>query len=107
MAHNSLVFFVESLHRRPSEREAFLQFAGMGGQAGVLPRPSRRGVLARPDGVPVCEPKVWVLGGMVGAFQDVLRDVSLREVGYRIAARFEEQEYVLAIGDPGSAEAHA
>ena len=48
-----------------------------------------------------------MLGGMVGAFQGVWRDVGLREVGHRIAARFEEQEDVLAIGDPGSAEAHA
>jgi hypothetical protein len=44
---------------------------------------------------------------MLGAFQDVLRNVDFREVGYRIAARFEEQEDVLAIGDPSSSEAHA
>src|ERR1700759_398232 len=44
---------------------------------------------------------------MVGAFQDVWRDVGLREVGYRIAARFEEQKDAFAIGDPASAEADA
>ena len=53
------------------------------------------------------EPEIGVLGGMLGAFQDVWRNVGLREVGYRIAARFEEQEDVLAIGDPDSPEAHA
>src|SRR5436190_23154247 len=44
---------------------------------------------------------------MVGVFQGGWRDVGLREVGYRIAARLEEQDDVLAIGDPGSAETHA
>jgi hypothetical protein len=77
-----------------------------GGQTGVLPCRSRRGVLARPDGKPGREPEVGVLGGMVGAIQGVWRDVGLREIGYRIAARFEQQEDVLAIGDPDSAEAH-
>jgi hypothetical protein len=74
----------------------------------MLPRPSRRDVLlARPDAVPGREPEIGVLSGMVGAFQGVWRNVALREVGYRIAARFEEQEDVLAIGDPGSPEEHA
>ena len=44
---------------------------------------------------------------MLGAFQDVSRNVRLREVGYRIAARLEEQQDVLAIGNPDSSEAHA
>ena len=73
----------------------------------MLPRPSRRALLARPDGVPGREPEVGVPGGMLGALQGVWRDVGLREVGHRIAAGFEEQENVLAIGDPGSAEPHA
>src|ERR1700733_7309974 len=80
----------------------------MGGQVGVLPRTSRRDVLlARPDAVPGREPEIGVLGGMLDAFQDVWRNVGLREVGYRIAARFEEQEGMLAVGDPDSPEAHA
>ena len=108
MAHNSFVFFVESIHGPPSERDACLQFARVGGQVGVLPRPSRRDVLlVRPDAVPGREPEIGVLGGMLGAFQGVWRNVGLREVGYRIAARFEEQEDMLAIGDPNSPEAHA
>ena len=35
------------------------------------------------------------------------RDVGLREIGHRIVARLEEQEDVLAIGDPVSAKTHA
>ena len=73
----------------------------------MLPRPSRRALLARPDGVPGREPEVGVLGGMVGAFQSAWRDVGFLEVGHRIAAGFEEQEDVFAIGDPVSAEAYA
>ena len=108
MAHNSFVFFVESIHGPPSERDACLQFARVGGQVGVLPRPSRRDVLlVRPNAVPGREPEIGVLGGMLGAFQDVRRNVGVREVGYRIAARFEEQEDMLAIGDPDFPEAHA
>jgi hypothetical protein len=44
---------------------------------------------------------------MLGAFQDVWRNVGLREIGSWIAARFEEQEHVLAIGDPDSPEVRA
>jgi len=78
------------------------------GRLGVLPRPSRHDVLlARPDTVPGREPEIGVLRGILGAFQDAWRNVRLREVGYRIAARFEEEEDMLAIGDPDSPEAHA
>jgi hypothetical protein len=73
----------------------------------VLPRSSRRAVLARPDGVPGREPEVVMSGRVLGALQRVWRDVCLREVGYRIAARLEEHQDVLAIGNPGSAEAYA
>ena len=52
-------------------------------------------------------PRIGVLWGMLCAFQDIWRYVGLREVGDRIAARLEEQEDVLAIGDPDSSEAHA
>ena len=44
---------------------------------------------------------------MLGALQCIGRDVGLRKVGNGIAARLEEQEDTLAIGDPASAEAHA
>src|SRR5262249_29186253 len=88
MAHDPFVFFVEGVHGPPGEREACLQFARVGGQAGVLPRPSRRDVLARPDAVPGREPEIGVLGGVVRAFQSVWRDVGFREVGDRIAAWF-------------------
>jgi hypothetical protein len=64
--------------------------------------PMRRRVLARPEGVPGRDTEVGVLGGMVGVFQGVRRDVGLQNVGHRIASRFEEQEDVFAIGDPGS-----
>jgi hypothetical protein len=35
------------------------------------------------------------------------RYVGLRKVGYWIAARFEQQENILAFGDPTASEAHA
>src|SRR5262249_61478542 len=60
MAHDSFVFLVESVHGPPGEREVSLQFARVGGQAGVLPRPARRRVLARPDAVPGREPEIGV-----------------------------------------------
>jgi len=108
MAHDSFVFFVESIHGPPSECDACLYFARMGGQVGVLPRPARRDVLlVRADAVPGREPEIGVLGGMLGAFQGVWRNIDLRKVGYRIAAWFEEQEDMLTIGDPDSPEAHA
>ena len=68
MAHDPFVFFVERVHSLPGERDPSLQFARVGGQSGVLPRPSRRDVLAGPDVVPGREPEIGVLGGMVGAF---------------------------------------
>jgi hypothetical protein len=107
MAKDSFVFFVESIHGPPGERDARLQFARVGGQTDVLPRPSRRDVLlVSPDAVPGREPEVGVQGSMLGAFQDVWRNVGLREVGHRIAARFEEHEDILAVGDPDSPKAH-
>ena len=44
---------------------------------------------------------------MFCALQGVCRDVGLREVRHGIAPGLEEHEDVLAVGDPGSAEAHA
>jgi hypothetical protein len=41
------------------------------------------------------------------AFQRFWRNVGLREVSHRIAARFEEQDDVLTVGDPRSTETHA
>jgi hypothetical protein len=74
----------------------------------VLPRPSRRDVLlSRPNIIPGREPEIGVLTGMLGAFQGMLRDISLREIGYRITPRFKEQKDLLAIGDRVSPEAHA
>ena len=108
MADDSFVFFVEGVHGPPGERDACLQFACVGGQAGVLPRSSLRCVLlACADAVPGREPEIGVLGSMVGAFQGVWGNVGLREVGYWIAARFEEQDDVLAIGNPDTSEPHA
>ena len=108
MAEDTLVFFVEGVHGPPGERNVSLQFAGVRGQAGVMPRPSRRDVLlVRGDDVPGSEPEIGVLGGVFNAFEDVGRNVGLRKVGYRIAARLEQQEDVLAFGNPLAAEAHA
>src|SRR5438876_9944444 len=101
MADDSFVFFVEAVHGPPGERDACLQFACMGGQAGVLPRSSLRGVLlACADAVPGREPEIGMLSGMVGAFEGAWRHVGLREVRYWIAVGFVEQDDVLAIGNP-------
>jgi hypothetical protein len=103
-----VVFFVESVHGAPGERDASLQFAGVRGQAGVLPRSSRSYVLlVRSHAIPGGEPEIRVLSRIVGPFQHMGRYVYLRKVGYRIAARFEQQENILAFGDPTASEAHA
>ena len=105
---NSFVLFIEGVHGAPGERNASLQFACVGGQAGVLPGASLHDVLlVRADAIPGCEPEIGVLGRMLGPFQHIWRHVGLRKVGYRIAAGFEQQEDVLAFGDPTSPEAHA
>jgi len=46
-------------------------------------------------------------GGVIIAFQNLWRDIGSWKVRHRIPARFEEQEHVLTVGDPNSAEAHA
>jgi hypothetical protein len=48
-----------------------------------------------------------VPGRVLGELQDVWKDVGFREVGHRISAWFEEQQNVLAIGDPVATEANA
>ena len=107
MAENSLVFFVKRVHGAPSERDAPLHFARVSWQAGVLPRPSRHDVLlVRSHAIPGGEPKIRVLGRMLGAFQRIWGYVGLRKVSYRIAARFEQQDDILAFGDPTSSQAH-
>src|SRR5262245_23189834 len=68
MAQNPFVFFVEGVHRRPSERYAPLQYLRIGWQLCVLPRSSWRGFLIRLDDVPGSEAEVCVRGGMLGAF---------------------------------------
>src|SRR5262249_24512943 len=95
MACDLFVLLVESSHGLPGERDTTLQFARVRGQIGMLPCPSRRDVLlACPDAIPQGEPQIRVLGGMVGAFQEVWRNVGFGEVGYRIAAWFKKQEHV-------------
>ena len=46
-------------------------------------------------------------GRMLSTLQSVRKDIGVQEIGHRIVARFEEQQDVLAIGDPVSAETHA
>jgi hypothetical protein len=64
-------------------------------------------MLACPNRIPGSAPEVVVPGRVLGELQDVRRDVGLREVGDRIPTRFEEQQNVLAIGDPLATEANA
>jgi hypothetical protein len=44
---------------------------------------------------------------MCSRFQHASHNAVQREVGNRVAARLVKQEDVLAVGDPGSAEAHS
>ena len=107
MAQDPFVFFVEGVHGCPGERDPLLELTRVGRQVHVLPCPSRRALLACSDGVPGRDSEVGMPRGVLGALETIWRDIGLRKVGHRIAAGLEEQEYVLAIGDPGSAEAHA
>src|SRR5262245_38624880 len=71
MPHDPFVFFVERVHSLPGERDPSLQFARVGRERGVLPRPSRCYVLACPDRIPGRGPEIGVLDGAVGAFEGV------------------------------------
>jgi hypothetical protein len=88
MTDDSLVFFVESLHRPPRERHPPLQFAGVVGQFGVLPGGARLAVLAGLDGVPGGRSEVGVPGGVPGGLERAVGDGGEREVCHRIAAGF-------------------
>src|SRR5262249_65711 len=90
MAQDPFVFFVEGIHGRPGERDPRLKLARIGGQFDVLPPPSRRALLARPDSIPGRETEVVAPWGMLGAVQGAWRDIGLWEVRHRIAAGFEE-----------------
>src|SRR5262249_34525665 len=68
MPHNSFVFFVECVHGRPGEGHPSLQFAGVIRQADMLPRSSRRALLARSNDIPRGESEFAVLGRVLGAF---------------------------------------
>src|SRR5262245_37400629 len=107
MAQDPFVLFVERIHGVPGECNACLQLARVRGQVDVSPCSSGRAVLACLDGIPGCEPKIGMVARMFGPLENVWRYVSLREVGHRIAAGLEEQEDILAIGDPGPPETHA
>jgi hypothetical protein len=107
MAEDAFVFFVEGVHGAPGESYARIEFAGVGGQASMLPCGSGGGVLAHADGVPGCGPEIGVLGGVAGGLESMRNDIAFGEVGDWITAGFEEEDDALAIGDPGSAETDA
>src|SRR5262249_42804649 len=70
MAEDTFVFLVESVHGAPGERNVSLQFAGVRGQAGVLPRSSRSYMLlVRSHAIPGAEPEIRMLSRIVGLFQ--------------------------------------
>src|SRR5262249_12233200 len=74
---------------------------------GVLPRGTRFAVSASADGVPGRRPELAVAGAVIAHFQHATGNAVLREVGDRVAAGLVQQNHVLAIGNPGPAEAHA
>src|SRR5262249_51569639 len=98
---------VKGVHGRPGERDSLLELTRVDRQLHVLPCSSLCALLTRLDGIPGRESEVRMPGGMLRALQAAWRYIGLRKVGHWIAAGFEEHEYVLAIGDPGSAEVHA
>ena len=84
------------------------ELAGMGGQIDVLPRaPWRDMLIVRPNAVPGCGPEIAMSGFVLGALQDARSNVGFREVGNRVAARFKQQNHMLAVGDPAPSEANA
>src|SRR5215468_10226782 len=107
MAKDPFVFFVKGVHGHPSERDAFLEFTRVGRELHVLPCPSLRALLSRSDAVPRRESEVRMTRCVLGALQAVWRYIGFGKIGHWIAAGLEKQEYVLAIGDPVSAEPHA
>ena len=48
----------------------------------------------------------FTMAGMLGALESIWRNLGLLEIGHRIVARLEEQQDVLAICGPVSAETH-
>src|SRR3954447_24713776 len=107
MADDPFVFFVESVHGGPRERDTPLEFVCVVWQFNVLPCASRRTLIARTYGVPGCETKVAMPRGVLDAFYSIWSDVGRRKIGHWIVARFEQQEHMFAIGNPGTAKAHA
>lgn len=108
VTHDAFVLLVECIHGSPSERDQTVQIARMGGQVGMLPGSSRRDMLlVGSNAVPGRRPEVGVLSDVLGAFQHMWGNIGLREIGHRITARFEQQEDLLAVGNPVSPEVHA
>jgi hypothetical protein len=73
----------------------------------VLPRASRRLLLACLDDVPGGASEVRVPISVLVLLQCCWSDVSFREVGHWVPTWFKEQDDALAISDPCSAETHA
>src|SRR5215831_17149229 len=61
MTHDSLVFFVKCVHRRPGKSHPSLQFARMVRQVDMLPGPSWRSLLARSNDIPRSESQFVML----------------------------------------------
>jgi hypothetical protein len=68
MAHDPFVFFVESVHGGPCERDAPFEFTCAVWQFDVLPGASRRTLIACAYCVPAREAKVAMPSGVLDAF---------------------------------------
>src|SRR5262245_22563499 len=68
VTHDSFVFFVKCVHGWPGKGHPSLQFARVVRQVDMLPRSSRRALLARSYDIPRSEPKFVVLGRVLGKF---------------------------------------
>jgi hypothetical protein len=67
MPHDPFVFFVEGVHGRPGECDSPLKLASVARQVDVLPCPSQRAMISRPDCVPGRQPKIVVPRSIFGA----------------------------------------
>jgi hypothetical protein len=100
VADYSFVFLVEGVHCSPGQRDSALQHTGMVRLSGVLPRSMLdapvSGARAEPGGLA----EVVVLRRPSLAEEDARPNLSEREVGDWIPARFVEKDHILGVGDP-------
>lgn len=107
MTEDAFVLLVEGVHRPPGEGDAVLELGGVPGRGGELPGGAFGGPVARSHGEPRGVAEILMPGHLVALDQGPGVHVRAGEVGDRVAARFVQQQDVLAVGDPLPVEPHA